>query len=118
MVATKCTSNPYLLGQECGISHLYIHEVPTKHPREIFLDLQNANEKKLYPQNLTRKNFGPTKYPREEISDPRNNLEKKFGPTKYPRKKNFKLTKYKLEKIQKPRNTHKKVILHYHAITK
>ena len=78
MVATKCTSNPYLLGQECGISHLYIHEVPTKHPREIFLDLQNANvkkfpptkypqEKKLYPQKLTRKNL-----------DPRNTHEKKI----------------------------------------
>ena len=34
----------------------------------------------------TRKNLGPTKYPRENILDPRNTHEKNFGPMKYVRR--------------------------------
>ena len=54
------------------ISHLYIHEVPTKHPREKILVPRNIHEKKIRTHEIsTRRNFGPTKYPREKNSDPR-----------------------------------------------
>ena len=53
------------------ISHLYIHELPTKYPREKVLDPRNTYKKKL-----------PTKYPPEkildQILDPRNFDERKF----------------------------------------
>ena len=37
----------------------------------------------------TRKNFEPTKYPREKIFDARNTHEKKFVTHKIPTRKNF-----------------------------
>ena len=57
----------------------------------------------------TRKNFGPTKYPQEKISDPQNTHEKKFRTHKIPTRKNFGLTKYPQEKISDPRNTQEKM---------
>ena len=74
---------------------------------------------------FTRKNFAPTKYPREKMLNPRNTPEKKilgpptysrektFGPTKYPRekksrthkiltRKRFRLTKHPREKCWDP----------------
>ena len=53
-------------------------------------------ERKFWTLEIpTRRNLGPTKYPREKVLDPRNTHEKKlwtheiptrkyFGPTKYP----------------------------------
>ena len=48
------------------VAHLYIHELPMKYSRE----------KNLDNEILTIKNFGPTKYPREKISNPRNTNDK------------------------------------------
>ena len=45
---------------------LYIHELPTKHPRDWTHEIPK------------RKNFGLTKYPREKILDLRYTQEKKF----------------------------------------
>ena len=56
----------------------------------------------------TRKNFGPTKYPREKIWDPRNTHEKKFETHEIPTRKYFGPTKYPRQKILDPRNTHEK----------
>ena len=59
------------------IPRLYIHELPkkyapeqnfrlTKDSREKILDPRNNHEKKFCNHEIpTRKNFGPTKYPRE-----------------------------------------------------
>ena len=53
----------YLLGQEARawhlflICHLYIHEVPTKYPREKSLDLRKYPPEKIWTHNIpTRKN--------------------------------------------------------------
>ena len=44
------------------------------------LNPQNALEQKFWTHEMpTRKNFGPTKYLREKISDPRNTHHKKFS---------------------------------------
>ena len=63
------------------VSHLGIHQLPTKHPRD----------------------FEPTKCPRKKFSDPRNNHKKNFGSTKYPREKRFGHTRCVPEKILEPR---------------
>ena len=72
------------------ILHLCILELPTKHPREKFLDPQSTHEKKFWTHEIpTRKNFGPTTYLREKILDPRNTYEKKFWTHGIPTRKNF-----------------------------
>ena len=44
-----------------------------------------THEKKFWTHEIpTRKNLGPTNYPRKKVWDPRNTHEKKLGPTKYP----------------------------------
>ena len=42
----------------------------------------------------TRKNIGPTKYPREKTLDQLNTRKKKFETHEIPKKKNFGPTKY------------------------
>ena len=47
------------------------------HEKKIF-DPRNTHEKKLRTHDIsTRKNFGPTKYPREKNSNARNTHEKR-----------------------------------------
>ena len=64
------------------------------------LDPRNTQEKNLWTHKiLTRrnfghkktheKNFGPTKYPREQILDPQNTHDKKFNTYEIPAGKNF-----------------------------
>ena len=61
------------------ILHLCILELPTKHPREKFLDPQSTHEKKFWTHEIpTRKNVGPTEYSQEKMLDPRNTNEKIF----------------------------------------
>ena len=75
------------------ISHLVNHKVPMKHAREKNfgltkiptrkkLDPRNTHEiptrKNLDSQNTHKKKSGPTKYPREKISDSRNSHVKNF----------------------------------------
>ena len=110
-----------MLVQECGsylftyfslsplynytISQLYIHESPTKHPREKILESQNTHEKKnLDPRICHENKIAPTKYPR-------NTQEKKFRTHEIPTRKNFEPTKYLREKKLGPWNTYKKKIL-------
>ena len=50
-----------------------------------------------------RKSFGPTKYPREEISGPQNIHEEKFQDHKIPTRKHFGRMEYPREKISDPR---------------
>ena len=65
----------YLLGQEARawhlflICHLYIHEVPTKHPREKSLDLRKYPPEKIWTHNIPI-------YPREKIRD-----QRRYGST-------------------------------------
>ena len=67
-----------------------------KYSWENISDPRNTHEKKSWTNEIpTRKNFGPTKYPREKIWDPRNTHDKNSRPTKYPQ-----------ENILDPRNTH------------
>ena len=51
-----------------------------------------------------RKNFGPTKYPREKILDTQITQEKKFWTYKIPTRKNFGPTKYTRKKILNRKN--------------
>lgn len=51
------------------------------------ISIKLPTRKKMDPQTIQRKKFGPTKYPRGTILDPRNTTRKKFGPTQYPREK-------------------------------
>ena len=63
------------------------------------LDPLNIHEKTFRIHEIpTRKNLGPTKYPREKISDPRNTHGKKFETHEIP-----------TTKIRDPQNTHRKI---------
>ena len=61
-----------------------------------------TRNKTLNPRNTHEKNFGPTKYLREKILDRRSTHErtheiptrKDFGPTKYPRRHDGAMTLY------------------------
>ena len=67
----------------------------------------NIHEKKFCTHEIsTRKNAGPTKYPRKKILFPR--TRKTFGPTKYPREKISDPRNTLEKKISNPRNTHEK----------
>ena len=105
-------STPFIL-----IPDLYIHELPTKHPRGKILDPRTIYEKIFWTyKNTHEKKFGRTNYPRDKILDPQNTREKKFGRTKYPRdkildarntrEKKFGRTKYPRDEILDLRNTH------------
>ena len=97
------------------VSHLGIHQLPTKHPREKVLEPRNIYEKKFWTHKIpTRKNLEPTKFTQEKILNPRNAHEKSFriheittrknfGSTKYPREKRFGHTRCVPEKILEPR---------------
>ena len=65
-----------------------------------------------------RKNFGPTKYPRENIWDSRNTNEKNFRTHEIPTKKTFGPTKYPREKIWEPRNIREKILSNREIPTK
>ena len=55
------------------------HEIPTGKK----LDSRNTHGKKFWIHEiLTKRNFGPTKYPGEKISDPRNTTRKILDPMK------------------------------------
>ena len=75
-----------------------------------------SHEKIFWAHEIpTRKNFGPTKYPREKIwTDEGNTHEKKFRTRKIPTRLSFGPTKYPLEKILNPRNTHKGKMVRLH----
>ena len=113
-----------LTGEECRIYlFIFLIFIFTSYPR-------NIHEKKIYThETSTRKNVGPTKYPRKKLLDPRNTHEKKsyshereklLEPTKYPRQKildlqnirekNLEPMKYSRKKGSDPRNTHEKEI--------
>ena len=63
------------------------------------MDPLNIHEKTFRTHEIpTRKNLGPTKYPREKISDPRNTQGKKFETHEIP-----------TTKIRDPQNTHRKI---------
>ena len=62
------------------ISHLYIHELRTKHTQEKNLDPRNTHEIKIWTHEI--------KYPQEKILDPRNTHMKNFLSMKYPPEKN------------------------------
>ena len=65
------------------------------HEKKIF-DPGNTHEKKLRTHDIsTRKNFGPTKYPREKISNARNTHEKRPWTNKIPSTKSFGPTRYR-----------------------
>ena len=49
---------------------------------------------KIYEIAHKRRNFEPTKYPREKTLDPRNTHEKKFGTHEIPTRKTLGPTKY------------------------
>ena len=78
----------------------YIHELPRKYSREKILHPRSIHEKKCWtheiptkkkswtPDILTRRTFGPTKYPQEK--NPRTHKilrRKRFRLTKHPREK-------------------------------
>ena len=69
---------------------------------------------KIYEIAHKRRNFEPTKYPREKTLDPRNTYEKKFGTHEIPTRKNLGPMKYPREKLWDPRNTHKGTIGQWH----
>ena len=55
------------------ISHLSIHEVPTKHPRGKILDPRNIHEKKFWTHEITmRKNLDPQRHGGTMAQDPQN----------------------------------------------
>ena len=64
--------------------------------------------------NPTRKNFGPTKFPREKVFDPGNTHEKKIGAHEIPTRKNFGPTKYLRDNISDPRNTQEDTMARWH----
>ena len=52
-----------------------------------------THERKFWTHEIpTRKNLGPTKYPKEKIWDSPNTHGKKFRPTKYPRRHDYTMT--------------------------
>ena len=55
------------------ILYLYIHEVPTKHPREIILEPRNTHVKKIWTHEI----------PAKKYLDPRNTHKKKFRTHDY-----------------------------------
>ena len=67
------------------------------------MPMKYSQEKILDPRIPARKNFGPTKYPRENNSDPQCTQQKNFWTHKVPTRKNFRPTKYPQEKILNPR---------------
>ena len=104
-------------GLRCIFLFCFCHSFSLSQQLKIFESRNQPQEKKWTHEILTRKNFRPTKYPQEKISDPRiptrkfwtheiptrknfgpmNTHEKNSGPTKFPREKNL-----------DPRNTHEK----------
>ena len=84
-----------LFGQEHGIYlFLFLTYTLTRYLRNIY------KKKNFWTHEDTHeKKFGPTKYPREKISDPPNIHEKKCGTHEIPMRKNFRPTKYPREKI-------------------
>ena len=65
-----------------GVWHLFIL-IPL-----IMRYLQNIHEKKFSTHEIpTRKKFGPTKYPRDQIWAHEIPTRKNFGRTEYPREK-------------------------------
>ena len=67
-------------------------------------------KKKWTHKILTRKTFGPTKYPREKVFSQRNTQEKKFRTDEIP--------KYPRGQISDPRINHKKKVWTYKKPTR
>ena len=67
----------------------------------------------------TKKNLGPTKYPREKMCYLQNTHKEKFRTHEIPKRKYFELTKYSREKILDPRNlAHSQKLLHHYQHSK